>query len=118
MTSKMPAADHAALMDDVYRRQRFIYDLTRKYYLFGRDKLIREAEGYASRRHAESSGEIEALLAKYHAYQRAPEITRQRLYLEAMQDVLQGVKNKTIIDSELKQLLPLLNLDARGDSSR
>jgi S-adenosylmethionine-diacylgycerolhomoserine-N-methlytransferase len=42
MTSKMPAADHAALMDDVYRRQRFIYDLTRKYYLFGRDKLIRE----------------------------------------------------------------------------
>jgi hypothetical protein len=35
-----------------------------------------------------------------------------------MQDVLQGVKNKTIIDSELKQLLPLLNLDARGDSSR
>jgi len=42
MTSKTPAADHAALMDDVYRRQRFIYDLTRKYYLFGRDKLIRE----------------------------------------------------------------------------
>ena len=33
---------HAALMDEVYRRQRFIYDLTRKYYLFGRDKLIRE----------------------------------------------------------------------------
>ena len=80
-----------------------------------RDKLIREAEGYASRRHAEASGEIEALLAKYHAYERAPEITRQRLYLEAMQDVLQGVKNKTIIDSELKQLLPLLNLDAKGE---
>lgn len=28
-------------MDQVYRRQRYIYDLTRKYYLFGRDKLIR-----------------------------------------------------------------------------
>ena len=37
-----------------------------------RDKLIREAEGYASRRRAEAKGEIEALLAKYHAYQRAP----------------------------------------------
>jgi S-adenosylmethionine-diacylgycerolhomoserine-N-methlytransferase len=35
-------ADHAALMDKVYRRQRYIYDFTRKYYLFGRDKLIRE----------------------------------------------------------------------------
>ena len=33
---------HAALMDKVYRRQRYIYDLTRKYYLFGRDRLIRE----------------------------------------------------------------------------
>lgn len=32
---------HAALMDDVYRYQRYIYDLTRKYYLFGRDRLIR-----------------------------------------------------------------------------
>jgi membrane protease subunit HflK len=83
-----------------------------------RDKMIREAEGYASRRKAESSGEIEALLAKYHAYERAPEITRQRLYLEAMQDVLQGVKNKTIIDAEFRQLLPLLNLDAKGDASR
>jgi len=83
-----------------------------------RDKLIREAEGYASRRRAEANGEIEALLAKYHAYQRAPEITRQRLYLEAMQDVLQGVKDKTIIDSELKNLFPLLNLDAKGETSR
>jgi len=82
-----------------------------------RDRLIREAEGYASRRRAEANGEIEALLAKYHAYQRAPEVTRQRLYLEAMQEVLQGVKNKTIIDSELKQLLPLLNLDAKGETS-
>lgn len=33
-------AEHAGLMDRVYRRQRHIYDFTRKYYLFGRDKLI------------------------------------------------------------------------------
>jgi S-adenosylmethionine-diacylgycerolhomoserine-N-methlytransferase len=37
----VPAADsHAALMDRIYRRQRHIYDFTRKYYLFGRDRLI------------------------------------------------------------------------------
>jgi membrane protease subunit HflK len=83
-----------------------------------RDKLIREAEGYASRRRAESQGEIEALLAKYHAYQRAPEVTRQRLYLEAMQDLLQTVKDKTIIDADLKQVLPLLNLDAKGGQAK
>ena len=34
------ADNHAALMDRVYRRQRHIYDFTRKYYLFGRDRLI------------------------------------------------------------------------------
>ncbi len=36
------ASDHATLMDAVYRRQRYIYDFTRKYYLFGRDRLIRD----------------------------------------------------------------------------
>lgn len=38
----MSAAEsaHAALMDGVYRHQRHVYDLTRKYYLLGRDRLI------------------------------------------------------------------------------
>lgn len=36
----MAVASHAALMDEVYRGQRHIYDVTRKYYLFGRDTLI------------------------------------------------------------------------------
>ncbi|TIS77798.1 MAG: class I SAM-dependent methyltransferase [Mesorhizobium sp.] len=35
-----PPARHAELMDGVYRWQRHIYDLTRKYYLLGRDRLI------------------------------------------------------------------------------
>ena len=33
---------HADPMDEIYRHQRLIYDLTRKYYLFGRDRLIEE----------------------------------------------------------------------------
>jgi S-adenosylmethionine-diacylgycerolhomoserine-N-methlytransferase len=40
-----PGSGHAALMDEVYRGQRHIYDFTRKYYLFGRDTLI---EGLAA----------------------------------------------------------------------
>lgn len=36
----MSGGGHAALMDRVYRRQRYIYDATRKYYLLGRDRLI------------------------------------------------------------------------------
>jgi modulator of FtsH protease HflK len=76
-----------------------------------KDKLIREAQGYADRRRAESQGEIDALVAKYRAYQKSPEITRQRLYLEAMEEVLENVQHKTILDSDLKQMVPILQLD-------
>lgn len=80
-----------------------------------RDKLIREAEGYAARRRAEADGEISALLAKYRAYKEAPKVTRQRLYLDAMEQVISQSGPKTILDGDLKGLLPLLNLNA--DSS-
>jgi len=75
-----------------------------------KDKLIRSAEGYANQRRAEANGEISALLARYRAYEKAPQITRQRMYLEAMQDVLSAVKDKTIVDADLDQLFPLLSL--------
>lgn len=42
MASAATPGNHAAAMDAQYRVQRHFYDLTRKYYLFGRDRLIRE----------------------------------------------------------------------------
>ena len=39
-----PASGHSALMDAVYRRQRHIYDASRKYFLFGRDRLTGELQ--------------------------------------------------------------------------
>ena len=44
---------HSALMDKVYRRQRHFYDLTRKYYLLGRDRLVRELRANRGERIAE-----------------------------------------------------------------
>ncbi len=79
-----------------------------------KDSLIRQAEGYAQRRRAEATGEIEAILAKYRAYQKAPDITRKRLYLEAMEEALKTVESKVIIDSDLKHVLPLLPLEQGG----
>ena len=76
------------------------------------DKLINEARGYADRRRAEARGEISALMAKYRAYLEAPDITRQRLYLEAMEEVLAASGPKTVIDADLKGLVPLLQLDS------
>jgi membrane protease subunit HflK len=78
------------------------------------DKKIREAEGYAARRRAEVNGEIQALRAKFAAYSKAPEVTRKRLYLEAMESVLLGVEQKVIIDGNLNQILPLLQLNEGG----
>jgi len=44
MPGGLSVEGHAGLMDNVYRRQGYIYDFTRKYYLLGRDTLIRELE--------------------------------------------------------------------------
>lgn len=73
-----------------------------------KDKLIQEAKGYADRRRLEAQGEISALLAKYEAYRQAPDVTRRRLYIEAMEEVLAELGSKTILDSDLPSLLPLL----------
>lgn len=40
MEATSDGRDHAALMDGIYRGQRHFYDFTRKYYLFGRDRVI------------------------------------------------------------------------------
>jgi len=77
-----------------------------------KDKTIQEAKGYAERRRAETQGEIRALLAKYREYQKAPRETRQRLYLEAMEEVLGSVESKVIVDADvLGRTLPLLPLE-------
>jgi membrane protease subunit HflK len=75
-----------------------------------KDKLIQDARGYADRRRLEAQGEIAALLAKYEAYRQAPDVTRRRLYIEAMEEVLAGSGSKTILDSELQGLLPMLQI--------
>lgn len=75
------------------------------------DKLIREAEGYGARRLAEAEGEITALLAKYESYRLAPEVTRQRMYLETMEKIFSADGEKIILDESLKGMLPVLDLN-------
>lgn len=75
-----------------------------------KDKKKREAEGYADRRRAAARGEIKALRARYKAYKLAPVVTRRRLYLEAMEEILSAVESKTIVDSDLQKSVPLLPL--------
>jgi modulator of FtsH protease HflK len=76
-----------------------------------RDRLVREAEGYASRKSSEAQGEISALLAKYESYKLAPQVTRDRMYLEMMEHVMQNSGPKIILTDEVGSTLPLLNLN-------
>ena len=75
-----------------------------------RDRLVREAEGYASRELAVAQGQISALLAKYESYKLAPEVTRQRMYIEMMERVLQQSGAKIIMDMQPGGPVPYLNL--------
>jgi membrane protease subunit HflK len=76
-----------------------------------KDKMILEAEGYQDRVVLETTGKINAFLAQLEEYEKAPEITRKRLYLEAMEEVMATVGSKTIIDESVRGVLPMLNLD-------
>ena len=73
-------------------------------------QAISEAEGYAKKRINEAEGDVAAFDALLVEYVKAPEVTRQRLYLEKMGGVLANVKNKVILTEEVKGLLPFLNL--------
>jgi membrane protease subunit HflK len=79
-----------------------------------RDKAISEAEGYAERILLSTDGEVTAYLAQLKEYEQEPEITRRRIYLEAMEEILGQVGEKMILDESLEGLLPLLNLDGSG----
>jgi membrane protease subunit HflK len=74
------------------------------------EQVIAQAEGYMLKRVNRAEGEASRFNALYAAYTQAPEVTRKRLYLEAMTSVLPKVENKIILDGDLKGVLPLLNL--------
>ncbi len=79
-----------------------------------KDEMIQAAHGYAKSRRAAVDGELEALRAKYAAYRLAPDVTRRRMYLEAMEVMLKGMDSKVIIDADLNKVLPILPLDKGG----
>src|SRR5213595_3110702 len=74
----------------------------------------KQAEAYAFRRINEAKGEAQKFSLLLAEYGKAPEITRRRLYLEAMQAIFPNLQRKIIVDDSLKnilQTLPLLPTD-------
>ena len=74
------------------------------------EQTIRGAEGYATARVNNAQGDANRFIAMYQEYRKAPLVTRKRLYLEAIQDILPQINKKIIFDEKQKNILPLLNL--------
>lgn len=74
------------------------------------EKIISESEGYALKRVNRAQGDANRFLAMYSEYTQAEDVTRKRLYLEAMGEILPKAGRKYIVDPDQKSLLPLLKL--------
>jgi membrane protease subunit HflK len=74
------------------------------------EQKIKGAEGYAAKRINEAEGDASRFKSVLAEYLKAPEVTKKRLYLETMGEVLAQVPGKIILDDKASSFLPLMNL--------
>ncbi len=77
------------------------------------EKMVKEARGYAVERVNTAKGDAHKFLALWKEYRRAKDVTRRRLYLEALSELIPKLEKKYIIDDDLKELMPLLGITPR-----
>jgi modulator of FtsH protease HflK len=75
------------------------------------EQAIRAAEGYATERVNNAQGDASRFTQIYREYVKAPAVTRKRLYLETINEVMSKIEKKFIMDDKSRGLLPLLNLN-------
>jgi membrane protease subunit HflK len=73
-------------------------------------RMIQEAKGYRERLENEAEGEAQRFLQVFEAYKENPAVTKRRMYLETMQNLLSGT-DKVIMDSGVRGVVPYLPLD-------
>ena len=74
------------------------------------DRQIQVAEGYATERVNMAKGDVARFDAVYEEYKRSPKVTKERIYLETMDEIFGSETKPTLIDSELENLVPVKNL--------
>ena len=72
------------------------------------EQKISEAEGYRKKRVNEAQGDVAAFRSMLEQYLKAPSVTRTRLYLETMKEVLPSLADTWIVDGSVTQLLPMI----------
>ncbi len=74
------------------------------------EETVQRAEGYATERVNNALGEATRFNALYLEYIKAPEVTKRRIYLETMEEILPKAGNKILTDESGNNLLPLLQM--------
>ena len=82
------------------------------------DQKVRAAEGYRFKRINEAEGDGAAFTAVLEQYVRAPAITRARIYLETLGEVLPQAGQKIIVDESVQQILPMLPFPSQPREGR
>lgn len=77
-------------------------------------ETIQKAEGYATKRVNNAQGDVARFNELYSEYVKAPEVTKRRLYLETLTEVLPQLGNKVIVDEDGENVFPLLKMELQG----
>ncbi|MBD3314958.1 MAG: FtsH protease activity modulator HflK [Chitinivibrionales bacterium] len=78
------------------------------------EKIVSEAEGYALDRVNKAQGDSSRFVALYQEYAKSRDVTRRRMYIEALREVLPKLGSKYIVDSDQNGPLPLLDVGRKG----
>ena len=78
------------------------------------EQTIQQAEGYALNRVNTAQGEVSRFNDLYEEYIKAPEVTKRRIFLETMEEILPKMGQKIITDEEGNSVIPLLQMQMEG----
>lgn len=74
------------------------------------DQQLQIAEGYAAERVNMAKGDVARFNSVYEEYKKSPVVTKERIYLEAMDEIFGSDKKPDLIDGQLDNILPVKNL--------
>ena len=72
-------------------------------------QILREAEAYREQKIKRAEGDVMRFLSQYEEYKKAPDITRKRIYLETMEEILPSI-DKFVMGDQNQSVLPILPL--------
>ena len=75
-----------------------------------KERMIAEAKGYKAERVKVALGEAKYFNSLYREYIKAPEVTKKRIYLETMSEVLPKLNDIYIVDEKQRNLVPLMQM--------